>query len=124
MDKKVLKYWPLDVHHLLRDSRSAFKERTPSVNVIKLFSFVFVGSFSNQKNVCNQWIFHVGYTGSHLNNEVKQHRAWIILGWETLQGISGSAGTTPPPCGQSTVLPDSLCLNQVIETRFDFDKKM
>jgi hypothetical protein len=32
-------------------------------------------------------------TGSHSNTEVKQHKAWIVLGWETLQGISGSAGT-------------------------------
>ena len=37
--------------------------------------------------------YHVGYTSSHLNTEVKQHWAWIVLGWETLQGISGSAGT-------------------------------
>jgi hypothetical protein len=41
----------------------------------------------------HQWIYHVGYTSSHTNTEVKQHWAWIILGWETLQRISGSAGT-------------------------------
>ncbi len=33
----------------------------------------------------------------HSNTEGKQHWAWIILGWETLQGISGSAGTYLPP---------------------------
>ncbi len=61
--------------------------------------------------------YHVGYTSSHSNTEVKQHWAWILLGWETLQGIPGSAGTyPPPPCRQSTVFSDSLCLNQVIET--------
>ena len=26
---------------------------------------------------------HVGNTSSHFNTEVKQHRAWIVLGWET-----------------------------------------
>ena len=26
---------------------------------------------------------HVGSTSSHLNTEVKQHRAWIVIGWET-----------------------------------------
>ncbi len=41
--------------------------------------------------------YHVGYTSSHSNTEVKQHWAWILLGWETLQGIPGSAGTYPPP---------------------------
>ncbi len=41
--------------------------------------------------------YHVGYTSSHSYTEVKQHWAWIILGWETLQGIPGSAGTYPPP---------------------------
>jgi hypothetical protein len=30
---------------------------------------------------------------SQLKTEVKQHWAWIILGREALQGISGSAGT-------------------------------
>ncbi len=49
-----------------------------------------------QTGLC-QRINHVGYTSSHLNTEVKQHWAWILLGWETLQGISGSAGTYPPP---------------------------
>jgi hypothetical protein len=34
-----------------------------------------------------QQIYHVGYTSSHSNTEVKQHLAWILLGWETLQGI-------------------------------------
>ncbi len=28
----------------------------------------------------------------------------------------------PPPCGQSTVFSDSLCLNQVIETRWNQKK--
>ncbi len=41
--------------------------------------------------------YHVGNTSSHSNTEVKQHWAWILLGWETLQGIPGSAGTYPPP---------------------------
>ncbi len=41
--------------------------------------------------------YHVGYTSSHSKTEVKQHWAWILLGWETLQGIPGSAGTFPPP---------------------------
>jgi hypothetical protein len=58
-------------------------------------------------------IYHVGYPCSHLNTEVKQHWAWIMLGWDTFKGISGSAGTLP--CGLCTVLPDSLCLNQLIE---------
>jgi len=31
--------------------------------------------------------YHVGYTSSHSNTEVKQHWAWLLLGWETLQGI-------------------------------------
>jgi hypothetical protein len=44
-----------------------------------------------------------------------------MLGWETLQGISGSAGTLP--CGLCTVLPDSLCLNQVIEAYLNKKKK-
>jgi len=35
-----------------------------------------------------------GYTSSHFNTKVKQHWARIILGWETLQGISGFDGTT------------------------------
>ena len=26
---------------------------------------------------------HVGNTCSHLNNQVKQHWTWIVLGWET-----------------------------------------
>jgi hypothetical protein len=43
-----------------------------------------------------QRIYHVGYTSYHSITEVKQHWAWIIHGWETLQGISGSAGTYPP----------------------------
>ncbi len=34
---------------------------------------------------CHQ-IYHVGYTSSHSNTEVKQHWAWIILGWETPPG--------------------------------------
>ncbi len=51
----------------------------------------------NVNNCLRQQIYHVGHTSSHLNTEVKQHWAWIILGWETLQGISGSAGTYPPP---------------------------
>jgi hypothetical protein len=38
-------------------------------------------------------IFHVGCTSSNLNTEVKQDWAVIILGWETLHGISGFAGT-------------------------------
>ncbi len=60
----------------------------------------------------------------HSNTEVKQHWAWILLGWEILQGIPGSAGTyPPPPCGQSIVYSDSLCLNQVIETRWNKQKK-
>ncbi len=46
-------------------------------------------------NPC-QRIYHVGHTSSHSNTEVKQHWAWILLGWETLQGIPGSAGTYPP----------------------------
>jgi hypothetical protein len=29
----------------------------------------------------------------HMITKVKQHWAWIVLGWETLQGISGSSGT-------------------------------
>jgi hypothetical protein len=41
----------------------------------------------------NEWSHHVGYTSSRLNTEVKQHCAWIILGFETLQGILASAGT-------------------------------
>ncbi len=41
--------------------------------------------------------YYVGYTSSHSNTEVKQNWAWILLGWETLQGIPGSAGTYPPP---------------------------
>jgi hypothetical protein len=41
--------------------------------------------------------YHVGYTSSHTNTEVKQHWAWILLGWETLQEIPGSAGTDPLP---------------------------
>ncbi len=45
----------------------------------------------------SQRIYHVGCTSSHLNTEVKQHWAWILLGWETLQGIPGSAGAYPPP---------------------------
>ncbi len=28
-----------------------------------------------------------------LNTEVEQHWAWIVLGWETLQRNSGTAGT-------------------------------
>ncbi len=72
-------------------------------------------SFRTQQTDC-QRIYHVGYTSSHLNTEVNQHWAWIILGWETLQGISGSAGTYS---GQSTVFSDSLCFNQVIETRWN-----
>jgi hypothetical protein len=40
----------------------------------------------------SQQIYHVGYTSSHLNTEVKQQ----LLGWETLQGIPGSAGAYPP----------------------------
>jgi hypothetical protein len=66
-----------------------------------------------------QRIYHVGYTSSHSITEVKQHWAWLLLRWENLQGIPGSAGTYPPspsPCGQNTVFSDSLCLNQVIET--------
>jgi hypothetical protein len=43
-----------------------------------------------------QRIYHVGHTSSHSNTEVKQHWAWILLGWETLQGIPGSAGIYPP----------------------------
>ncbi len=50
-----------------------------------------------------QRIYHVGYTSSHSNTEVKQTWTLIILGWD-----SSSI--------QSTVLQDSLCLNQVIET--------
>ncbi len=46
--------------------------------------------------VCQQ-IYHVGYTSSNSNTEVKQHWAWIKLGWETLQRISGSAGSYLPP---------------------------
>ncbi len=38
-------------------------------------------------------ILHVGYTSFHSNFEVKQHWAYIVLGQETLQRISGSAGT-------------------------------
>ncbi len=38
--------------------------------------------------VVSGFTYHVGYTSSHSNTEVKQHWAWIILGWETLQGIS------------------------------------
>ena len=26
---------------------------------------------------------HVGNTSSHLNTEVNQHWAWLVLGWET-----------------------------------------
>ncbi len=42
-----------------------------------------------------QQMYHVGYTSSHLNIEVKQHWAWIILEWETLQGIYKFS--CPPP---------------------------
>jgi hypothetical protein len=48
-------------------------------------------------NHYRQRIYHVQYTSSHSNTEVKQHWAWIILGCETLKGISSSAGTYPPP---------------------------
>ncbi len=49
-----------------------------------------------------------------LNTEVKQHWVWIILGWETLQEISVSAA--PPPCGQSTVLPDLPALTIFVKS--------
>ncbi len=47
-------------------------------------------------NLSRQRIYHVVYTSSHSNTEVKQHWAWILIGWETLQGIPGSAGPYPP----------------------------
>jgi hypothetical protein len=45
------------------------------------------------KITASQQSSHVGYTSSHSNTEVKQHWTCIVLGWETLQIISGSAGT-------------------------------
>ena len=66
--------------------------------------------------ICNhslcQWIYHVGYTSSHTNTEVKQHWAWILLGWETLQGIPGSAGAYPPPPLQTEYSLFRLSLSQ------------
>jgi hypothetical protein len=47
----------------------------------------------NATHPVGQWIFPVLYTISHLNTEVNQHWAWLVLEWETLQGISGSAGS-------------------------------
>jgi hypothetical protein len=47
-----------------------------------------------------QRIYHVKYTSSHTNTEVKQHWAWIILGWE-FQVLMPPL--PPPPCRQSTV---------------------
>ncbi len=91
-------------------------------------------SYEKVNKINSQQIYHVDYTSSHSSTEVKQHWALIILGWETLLGISGSAGTyplppppgpgprPPPPCRQSTVFSDSLCLNQVIETRSNKQK--
>ncbi len=61
-------------------------------------SFITLAPRSHRVNKSfSQRIYHVGYTSSHMNTEVKQHWAWILLGWETLQGIPGSAGTYPHP---------------------------
>jgi hypothetical protein len=48
------------------------------------------------KRDCQQ-IYHVGYTRYHSNTEVEQHWTWIILGWDSLWGISGSADPHPHP---------------------------
>jgi hypothetical protein len=56
-------------------------------NNLCLYLFVTVLVNSCHRN------YHVGYTRSHLNTEVKQHWVWIVLGWETLQGNSDSVGT-------------------------------
>jgi hypothetical protein len=44
-------------------------------------------------DMVSQEIYHVGYSSSFSDTDVKQHWAWIILGWDSLQGISGSVGT-------------------------------
>jgi hypothetical protein len=49
---------------------------------------------------------HVGY---HSNTEVKHHRAWIVLGCETLQKISGSAGS-PKGCLSTACIGSLLSL--------------
>jgi hypothetical protein len=43
--------------------------------------------------VIHQYIYHVGYTSSHSNYEVKEHWTRTILGWETLPEMTGSDGT-------------------------------
>ncbi len=56
-------------------------------------------------------IFYSTGPSFHSNTEVKQNWAWIILGCETLQGISGSvlhAGNTK---GGSITVPLTSCLN-------------
>ncbi len=68
-------------HHLYRKKESA------------------LSSLQNKRH-CHQ-IYHVGYTSSYSNTLVKQHWAWIILGWETPQGFSGSAAPPPSPADRA-----------------------
>jgi len=44
------------------------------------------------------------YTSSRLNTEVKQHWAWIILGWVTLQGMSGGGSLSTACIGSLSSL--------------------
>jgi hypothetical protein len=66
------------------DKTSFSKDMRIPIN--KVFSIIFVFFLKQNKLSC----YHVGYTNSHSNTEVKQHWAWIIFEWETLQEFPGS----------------------------------
>ncbi len=65
---------------------------TGSLSTACIDSLLSQWSYLTKKQSHSQPVYHVGYTSSHSNIKVQQNRASLVLGWETIQGISGSAG--------------------------------
>ena len=86
-DPKVFRNESISVALIIFLRVRSFARRPFDVRCLESMSQEMVASWSwfNKTSfaIINQQMRCFGNTSSHLNNEVKKHWAWMVLGWET-----------------------------------------